>query len=88
MPTGLPAEAPPLAEIVGTLLVVLALIAGIDGTPALLVAAFPEGPGAQSIGPRMTICGRVGKYRRYCGLPEDFVGPVEDPRRQWNRRTF
>lgn len=46
---------------------------------------FPEPAPAESIPfHRMTICGRIGKARLYCGVPDDFVGPLEDPRKQWN----
>ena len=83
MVTGLPSEAPKLSNIVGPLAIVLVAIGVLDVTPTVVNAVFPEPGAAESIGPRMVACGRVGKYRRYCGVGDSFVGPVEDPRRQW-----
>jgi hypothetical protein len=77
-----------LSHLVVALFGVTLAIACVDATDRFIDETFPEGPGAQSIRQdRMTICGRVGKYRRYCGVPDDFVGPLEDPRRQWNRQV-
>ena len=62
-------------------------LAAVEAAATLIDSVFPEPGPAESIGPRMTLCGRVGKYRRYCGIDPNFVGPIEDPRRQWNRRV-
>ena len=86
MVTGLPKEAPSLAGLMVALSAVLGLKGALDGTPAAVDRFFPAGHAQPLRTERMTICGRVGSYRRYCGLPEDFMGPVEDPRRQWHRR--
>jgi hypothetical protein len=73
-------------EIAIWLLIVCALIGAVNGTLAFIDRVFPEGSGAESIPPnRMVICGRVGKYRLYCGVSDDFVGPIPDPVSQWNR---
>lgn len=42
---------------------------------------FPEA-GARTP-ERLVLCGRIGKYRLYCGVGDDFTGPTEDPVRQW-----
>ena len=62
------------------------LLAGIEAGSAAIDRVVPEPGPAESI-QRMTICGRMGKYRLYCGVPDDFVGPLEDPRKQWNRKV-
>lgn len=88
MVTGEPGSVPRLSNIVGALAAVAVLIGVIDGAPILLDTVFPEPAPAESIPfHRMTICGRSGKLRRYCGVPDDFVGPLEDPRAQWNRKV-
>ena len=85
---GEPRAVPRIRNIVGPLVAVVVLIGMIDGTTALLDTVFPEPDSAESIPfDRMTICGRSGKYRVYCGVPDDFVGPLEDPRKQWNRKV-
>ena len=68
------------------LLIVCALIGAINGTMEFFDRVFPEGPGAESIPPgRLVICGRMGKYRLYCGVSDDFAGPIPDPVSQWNK---
>lgn len=73
-------------EIALWLLIVCAVVGGINGALALADRAFPN-VGAESIpAGRIVLCGRMGKYRVYCGIPNDFVGPVENPVAQWNRK--
>lgn len=67
-----------LAVLLGTILAVAAM-RFVDGAMDYL---FPE-PSDATDPERIVLCGRVGKYRLYCGVGDDFRGPTEDPIRQW-----
>ena len=72
-------------EVALWLLIVVAIIGGINGSIALFERAFPE-PLPAGEQTRLVLCGRMGRYRLFCGVSDDFVGPTESLARQWNRK--
>lgn len=81
-----PEEVPLLRRALGVAIaiqiaVVLVFVA-IKFTAAAMDYLFPE-PSDATDPERIVLCGRVGKYRLYCGVGDDFRGPTEDPVRQW-----
>lgn len=43
---------------------------------------FPE-PADAYAPERIVLCGKIGRYRIYCGVGDGLTGPTEDPVRQW-----
>lgn len=70
-----------MTRLVFPLLFLLGVLLGLSTASKAVDRHFPEGPAQNWDLERVEPCGRMGKRRVWCGVEEDFVGPLRDYRR-------